>query len=501
MIVSNPHNAGKIEVTANYSTSSPAQNGPGLLATNRRDLNTVKLHTNATGNTSNSAGGSLILSNTVGGTQTRAELLTSSNQEGTGNGGTLAMYSGTSRNILASAKGPNASGWMSVSRGSSRGVDIFGDYNGRGAGVILTNGENSNNTGLATSVSKVEMLAGGQYNASTFNSPVVTVRGSDRDSNVSIYGNINQSNSVLAAASRKGGGISFRDTAGNEDTFLVGNNNTPNGAGGWARIGNNGSQGVDIYADHSGQGAKMYVGGGVNFHSSFNGNNNPSMITASDLRASAKVKVGGGSGAAGSVSANTVKTLVLSANSFNNKGGGYIGNFLFEHIRPHMGSYASAPTKIGHWRCIVSEKNCPIYNNQGEIIDYVGAESYATWGKHSDVFAGRVHDYSLYAYGEITVDGFNYSHTNDARHFGEYDVWSRPRHTVLSGNRLQTQKGVMEGPFSDSQKHSYMTQWHDNLSGRNDDGPWSKWQANELFPGQTYSDQVPSTWNGQDPNY
>jgi len=166
-----------------------------------------------------------------------------------------------------------------------------------------------------------------------------------------------------------------------------------------------------------------------------------------------------------------------------------------------MGAYATVETKIGHWKCIVAEENCAEYDDEGNFVRWIGSEDGEVWGQHNDIKMGRMHDYSLYSYGEIEVNGISYSHTKDARHFGYYDIGATLPDYYDKIGHVTAEDEREDGGDSGDYQHDKGDKWHDNRK-INDTGKWSR--ISTLFDGQKdYSmpDQVPDAWNESNENY
>jgi hypothetical protein len=496
MNISTSGGNGSLEIASRNSDEN-VDTGAAMYGRNSNDQITVKLHSDTRGDTGNIRGGGLILENRT--TDSKAELLTSSNEEGAGNGGTLALHHDNKRNVLVSTRGPGASGWMSLSDDDERGVDVYGEYND-GAAVLLTPKKTSSNANIATNHSTVEMFGSGQYDGNTFNSPVVNVRGKNgaRSSSLVSYGNINESNSSIAGLTNKSGGIVTRDSSG-ENAYLIGDSNNDS-TGGWARFGNNAGTLVDMHADKSSQGAKMLVGNSFKIHA--NDGSGESMMETVNAQASARIRVGDGG-----ITAKEAESLIVNADSYNGVGGSYMRGFILSAIGNNMPSFATYNKAIGHTQCIQEQKNCPIWKKNDAGVwyftgEYRGQEIGATWGRNSDVYTGRMHDYSLYSAGE-SPDGRNY-HLKSARHVGRYDLIKKPDDYHMD----YTLSGFVDSFLGDLfngnnylSKHNVKSRWHDNSdSSMRDRGPWSK-SSHAIRSGMDFPDQIPPEWNVDNFNY
>jgi len=426
---------GSLEVTSNTADADTEQGG-GMFATKTDGKLTAKLHSSTKGDLNGdagvaaTAGGGVALASNVA--SSKAELVTSYND---GTGGTFSLKNGSSRNVLVTARGPNNGGWMSLSRGSAKGVDFYANRVGKGGEAMLSNGGSS----------LVEFKSGGDATAS----PVMTVRGG---SVLNAYGS-------MSGVFGQGGGLT---TGSNKLTADYGNS-------GAYQIG-----GAGVYGSKTGGGAEIDVGG-VLIQSNGGG-----MLSAPNVAASARVKAKGAMAVT-----NDVESLITSAASYNGFGGANVGAFMFAAIKKHLPSLATKAKDLGHSVCIQAEENCPVYDENGHFLYWGGWADLDSnkWGRNGDVYLGRLHDYSLYAYGEYDGE----SHVNDARHEAQYDLLAEPTHHI-----------------GGSDMHNVASKWHDNgfgsyrTSGRTDTGAWVT--AARHFGNDYTADNVPKDWADEDLN-
>ena len=490
-----------LEVASNNAEADDEQGG-GMFASKDGGVLTAKIHSSTVGKLGDDgigadAGGGVALRDGDGNAR-KAELVTSSNVDvdsGT-QGGTFALKNSGSRNVLVTARGPHNGGWMELSTDSAKGVDFYAELTGNTGGQIdLSNG----------GAPVISMISGkfGKTN------PLMMVGG---ESGTNVYG------SMTNGGVGTGGGF----TIGGSGSVFTANEGSGSGA---LLLGGNGIHGTDGRVD----------AGGVAINAS-----SGTLANVKDLKASARVKAHGGL----SISNGDLTALVVDANSYNKFGGGNIKSMFKAAITggslagTNVGAYATAAKDLGHDICDFDHKECPIFETDanGNKVEaspgepqhggyklvspyYYGPDDSKTWGvlsgttlsglggRDAGVRLGRLHDYSLYSYGEYTY-GARFSHEEDARHNKMYNVWKKPRYHKNERNDLQDWE---EG------RHNKGEKWHDNIYLR-DEGDWTVgsddagvhpayeagWgggipsSVTDLYKNKVGPDAVPPIWNLND---
>ena len=515
-------NTGKasLEVTSNKADADDEEGG-GMFASKTGNVPTAKIHSNTKGDLgdtgiANTAGGGVALRSGSDNAR-KAELVTSSVvksdiADGV-QGGTFALKNGGNRNVLVTARGPNNGGWMEISNNGSKGVDFYADY-GKGGGVFVSNGNKP----------LVEFRSGGVVDGNA--SPVMKVTGSD-GAVINAYGS-------MAEVYGAGGGLQ----AGT--VYMTANKD------------DSGALSFDKKDGAYGKGGKIDVG---SVHINGSGD-----LEAVDINASARVK------AQGTLTVSKdIAGLIVNAESYNGYGGDNIkqmfakailGKWSGDSKNKHIGSWVAIETKIGHWACVQTEKNCPnwVYEGEGEgrkLKDCTGVgeclnghqlgdppylgddknrtQTWGVWGtakadidggvwfnadpKKHGIVPGRVHDYALYTYGKIENQWGNYDHEADARHGSMYDLDKKSKNwDILYGEDTSNEENNnAKGEFD---SHAQGKHWHDNRGpgwckdfARKDlycGRRWSRYQhvgEKDEQSGSFFPDGVSRLWNTENANY